>query len=319
MIAKSLNVIFHEMADLLELSGENVFKVRAYRKAAEIMMTLREETLHNASRKELRDLPGIGDAISEKIIEFRESGQVSAHENMKAGIPPGVIDLLRVPSLGPKTVRKLWIEYGVKDVKNLRVLLKGEKAEDIPGFGKKKIENIFQGLELSSSMNTRMPYEEAEKLASGIIQHLKKCASVELISTAGSLRRKSGTLGDIDILVSSHAPEEVISFFVNLPGILQVTAEGGTKASVITKEKHQVDLRVVPPESYGSALQYFTGSKEHNILLRKIALKKGLKLSEYGVFRGTKKRAGETEEGVYKILGVKWIPPEKRMGKDELF
>ncbi|MBI5414842.1 helix-hairpin-helix domain-containing protein [Candidatus Peregrinibacteria bacterium] len=318
MLSLDLKDRFAEIADILELSNESFFKIRAYRTASSVVSGLSEDILKNSSQAELKKIRGIGDAIAQKIVEYRETGHIAALEKMKQGLPDGILELLNIPGLGPKTLKKFWFEFGVKNLSLLKKLLKSGQVEKLPHFGEKSVENLKKGIEFFEKNEQRIPYTEAKEKADEILKNMKKCHEMLKIEIAGSLRRKKEMIGDIDILVSSVHPEKVIDFFLKLEIVGEVNAHGETKASIFTKDHRQIDLRVVPPESFGSALQYFTGSKEHNILLRRIALKKRMKLSEYGVFLGEKKIAGETEEGVYEILGKKWISPEKRLGKDEL-
>ncbi len=318
MLAFELKDRFLEMANLLELAEENAFKIRAYRTGAEIIGGLSEEILSSASESELRKIPRIGQALAGKIVEYRDTGKIAALEKLESGFPSGLLDLLNIPGIGSKTLKILWFEYQIQSKQDLAILLKSGKLAERENFGEKTVENIKKSIELSAGQQSRIPYAEAKQIADIFVKHLQKCSQAQQIEVAGSLRRQSTTIGDIDILAVSKNPDEVINFFLTCPEITKINAKGHTKASVFVKGERQVDLRVVEPESFGSALQYFTGSKEHNILLRRIAQKKGLLLSEYGVFRGKEKVAGTTEEEVYATLDQKWIPPKERIGRDEV-
>jgi len=318
MLAEDLQTRFLEMADILEIAGENPFKIRAYRRGAELIGSMADELLSEISVKELEKLPGIGMALAEKTVEYRESGKIYELEKLRTGVPPGLLQLLEIPGLGPKTLRLLWLEFQVTSVEDLKKLLATDLLEKRPRFGKKSVDKLRQSIGSFAVQNTRIPYAEARRIADEFLTELRHCPAVEQSEVAGSLRRKKESIGDIDLLVASTRSQEVSAYFLALPQVKNIIAQGSTKSAIVTHADRQVDLRVVPPESFGAALQYFTGSKEHNIILRTIALKKNLHLSEYGVFRGKEKLAGETEQGVYEVLGQKWVEPEKRLGKDEL-
>lgn len=318
MLSRRLQECFEHMADILEFQGESVFKIRAYRNGARIVSGMSEEDLQSFSANQLKKLPGIGNAIAEKIVEYRQTGSINALEKAQKSLPDGLLDLLKIPGMGPKTLAMLWTEYQVTNISQLKQLLASGKLAEHFNFGEKKVENLRNGIQFFEEGERKIPYPEAKILADQILNDMKHCPSALNVEVAGSLRRKKPMIRDIDILVSSQSPKQVIEYFLALPMVDQVNAHGETKASVFTADHRQVDLRVVAPESFGSALQYFTGSKEHNILLRRVAQKHGLLLSEYGVFRGDQKLAGETEQEVYKILGQKWIEPEKRVGETEV-
>ncbi|QQS59622.1 hypothetical protein IPN35_01940 [Candidatus Peregrinibacteria bacterium] len=319
MLSTELKREFDRLADTLELLGENPFRVRAYRKVALLITELGEHDLHTMTLKELENVSGIGEAIGKKILEYRETGHISALDQEAKKIPLGLFDLLNIPNVGPKTVRTLWQKLGVINREMLIERLHSGAVAGLFGFGEKKTERIISGLHLLKKADSRISRERAETIAMPLFTYLQHIPEVEKVEICGSFRRKSESIGDLDFLVQSRAPQSVISAFLQYPDIQETLAHGTTKASVrLEEEGRQVDLRVVPPESFGAALQYFTGSKEHNILVRQKAQKRGLKLSEYGLFEESNRIAGETEEGIYRALGLKMPLPEHRIGKDEL-
>ncbi len=319
MLALELRDQFGKYADALEIVGDNPFRVRSYRRVAQMVIEIPDHDLHTFSAAELKALPGIGEAIASKIIEYRETGKISTFETQYAQMPAGLFALLKIPRVGPKTVHHLWKELGVTGFDDLVRALEDGSLEHLPGFGTKTVQNIKDSLSLVKKSEDRIPLAEAQSIGEAVLQYMRKSPLVEQSELAGSLRRQKTTVGDIDVLVSSDSPQAVIDHFLAYPDSVDIIARGSTKASMrIGRSGRQVDLRVVPAESFGAALQYFTGSKEHNVQLRQHAQKQGLKLSEYGLFRGSKKIAGETEEGIYKTLGVPMPPPEERLGKNEL-
>lgn len=310
--------IFNRMADILELLEENPFRIRAYRNAARNIGELSDDIEDIAERGELTRIPGIGPDLSEKIMEFIATGRIRDYEKLKDRVPEGLVELLAIQGLGPKTVSKLNKELGVKNLEDLQRALEGREILNLRGMGEKKVQDIKRGIELLKESTVRIPLGLALPIAEEIIHEIGRIPGTEGVIAAGSLRRMKETIGDIDILTMAEDGERVVKAFTRLPLVRDVLASGDTKGSVILKDGIQVDLRVVRPESYGAALQYFTGSKAHNVRLRTIALRKGLKINEYGVFRGDERITGETEEGVYKALGLPWIPPEMREDSGEI-
>lgn len=319
MLSLELRDAFEKYADTLEILGDNPFRIRSYRRVAQTILEVSEHDLHTFGEKELEALPGIGEGIAKKIIEYRETGKITKFEDGFRQIPAGLFELLKIPGMGPKSVSHMWKKLGVTGFEDLnRVIEKGELTK-LFGFGEKKVAHLRESLHLVKKSEDRIPYHEAKKIADRLLEYMKRCPTAEAVEIAGSLRRKKATVGDIDILVKSTSPQQVISYFTALPEVIDTLARGSTKASVrIADSGRQVDLRVLPPESFGSALQYFTGNKEHNVELRQLAQKQGLKLSEYGLFRGSEKIAGETEAGVYDALNVRMPPPELRLGQGEI-
>ncbi len=311
--------IFNEIADLLELKGENVFRIRAYRRAAQNMDGLSKDVTA-LSREELEAIPGIGKDLAAKIHEFLETGKVSKHEALKKEIPGGVLELLRIPGLGPKKTKLLYDKLHVKGVDDLEAAIRMGKLAGLPGIQKKTEENILRGIELIKRGSERKPLGRVLPLAEDIVRRMKDTAPVDRIELAGSIRRWKETVKDIDILTTSKEPEKVMEAFVGLPHAGRVLMQGPTKSSIVTDDGIQVDLRVVEERSFGAALAYFTGSKQHNIKLREMAVRAGLKINEYGVFKepGDVQIGGKKEEDVYKALDLPFIPPELREDTGEI-
>lgn len=315
---KELAKIFNRIADALEFKGTNVFRIVAYRKAARILEDLVEDVEVLNKQGKLNDLPGIGEGIAKKIDEYLTTGKMKKYEEVTKGIPDTLLVMLDIQNLGPKTLTLVNKSLGVKNLKDLKKVIKNGSLAKLPQMGEKKVENIKKGIELFEKARERLSISVAEQIANEIVKYLKKNTKTKNISVAGSLRRWKETIGDIDILATGKDGTKIIKVFTKFPRVERALAAGNTKGSVIVKGGIQVDLRIVEPKSYGAALQYFTGSKAHNIRLRNIAKSKRLKLSEYGVFRGKKMVAGKTEKEVYKILGLTYVPPELREDRGEI-
>jgi DNA polymerase (family 10) len=311
--------IFNDIADLLEIKGENPFRIRAYRRAAQNIEGLAKDVAETP-KDELRKIPGIGQDLADKIEEYVKTGKLQSYEDLKKEVPEGLSTLLSVPSLGPKTAKLLFEKLNVKDIETLERIAREHKLIGLPGIKEKTEENILKGIEMLKRGMERQPLGKVLPIANDILEHLRKKASVKKLSVAGSIRRWKETIKDIDILVTSENPKEVMKAFVHLPHVKEILMQGPTKSSVIIHEGLQVDLRVVEEESFGAALAYFTGSKAHNIRLREMAVKSGLKINEYGIFRekDDKKLGGKEEEDVYRILGLPYIPPEMREDTGEI-
>ncbi len=311
--------IFDEIAELLEIKGENPFRIRAYRRAAQNIEGL-SKNIEDISHEELLKIPGIGQDLAGKIEEYIKTGRMQAYDELKHEVPEGLLTLLSVPGLGPKTSKLLYDTLKIKGIDDLERLAAAHKLSGLPGIKEKTEENILKGIEMLKRGRERRPLGKVLPIANDMFENLKKNAPVNKIDIAGSLRRWKDTIKDIDILATSDNPGEVMKVFAHLPNVKQVLMQGPTKSSVIITGNLQVDLRVVEKESYGAALAYFTGSKEHNIRLREMAMKKGLKINEYGIFRekNDKKIGGEKEEDVYRILGIPYIPPELREDQGEI-
>ena len=310
--------IFERIADCLEFKGESTFRQIAYRRAARALTDLPEDIEEVCTRGDLKSVPGIGSGMAEKIEEYLKTGAIKRYEEASRGVPDQLVAMMRIQGLGPKTLKLLHDALGITTVDQLEAAAREGKLNNLPGMGEKKSENILRGIELFRASSERMLLGVALPLVESIIEKLRGKVDVAQCLPAGSLRRMKETVGDIDILATGANGKKIIDAFAKLPHVSHVLAKGETKGSIITGEGLQVDLRVVPDESYGAALQYFTGSKEHNVHLREIARKKKLKVNEYGVFKGDKSIAGKTEEGVYEALGMEWIPPLLRENRGEI-
>lgn len=315
-----LSRIFEQIAKILKIKGENPFKIRAYEKITSVLenLPIDIETIYHQGG--LSNIPGVGTGITKKIEEFLTTGKLEYYEKMKETIPSGVIELLDISEVGPKTARLLYEELGVDNIGKLEKAVKGHRIKGLPGMGEKSEDNILRGIELFKRRKERVLLGTALPLAEEIVGGLRQLKETSKISFAGSLRRKKETIGDIDILVTSQKPEKIIKTFTSLPQVREILAEGPTKSSVTTKDDIHVDVRVVEPISFGAALQYFTGSKAHNIKLRELAVKRSLKINEYGVFdvKTDRRVAGEREEEIYQILNLPFIPPELREDRGEI-
>jgi len=317
---KEIAQIFYEIADYLEMEGVK-FKPYAYQKAAITLETLKEdikEIYEKGGIEALCAIPGVGKSIAEKIKEYLTTGKIQYYQELKDKTPVNLKELTQIEGLGPKRVKILYEKLKIRNLKDLEKAVKEHKIRGLFGFDEKTEKNILEGIEFLKASKGRFLLGEILPIVKEIHENLKSLKEVEIINPAGSVRRRKETIGDVDFLVISKNPEKVMDFFVSLPGIVKVWGKGKTKSSVRMKEGFDIDLRVVPKESYGAALQYFTGSKEHNIALRKIAISKGLKLSEYGLFKGKKIVAGKTEKEIYESLGMEWIPPELRENRGEI-
>ncbi|UCE19433.1 MAG: DNA polymerase/3'-5' exonuclease PolX [Gemmatimonadota bacterium] len=315
---RTIASMFEEIADILEFQGELSFKVNAYRKAARVLSDLREDIELNWENGKLRSIPGIGVALAKKIDEYLKTGRMSKYEEVTKSVPDGFMELMSIQGLGPKTLALVHKELGVKNLEDLKKTIDSRALESLPGMGAKKIENILRGIELRSASLGRIPLGVALPLVESIVEQLKRVKGVLDITPAGSLRRMRENIGDIDILATGRKGKDIIDHFIRFDLVEEVLAAGETKGSVIVEGGIQVDLRVVKPDSFGAAMQYFTGSKDHNVRLRGLARERGLKVNEYGVFQGEKKIGGKTEEEVYAALGLPWIPPEMREDRGEV-
>jgi len=311
--------IFYHIADVLE--SQNIkWKPLTYRKAARSLENLKEDidTLYQREGiKGIEEIPGIGEGLARKIIQYIETGKINEWERLKKTLPPGFYKLLDVPGLGVKKAKLFYEKLKIKSIEQLEKAAKSHKLIGLPGFKEKSEKNILEGIMLMKQQGGRMPLAKAEKIAGKIVSQLKKLPEVEEAIAAGSVRRKKSTIRDIDLIVKTKQPEKVIQLFTKMPFVKKVLGKGNEKATIITKQNVQADLRVFTSEEFGAGLLYFTGDKEHNIWLRKIAIKKGLKLNEYGLFRGRRRIAGRTEKEIYNVLGIAMPTPEKRIGETE--
>ncbi|MFW6142205.1 MAG: DNA polymerase/3'-5' exonuclease PolX [Candidatus Saliniplasma sp.] len=316
MLNKKIADIFYDIADLLELEGVD-FKPRAYRKAARNIESMKEDILDYYENDNLREIDGVGKAIEEKINEIIETGGLEYLEDLKDEMPEGLIEVMRVPDIGPKKAKKLYEELDITDLASLKQSAEDGEIRDIKGFGKKTEDKIIRGIDMLEKVSGRHLLNEVLPLADSLITYLEKDA--DMIEKAGSLRRLKETIGDVDILAAGDS-SKLMDSFADYADVDEVLVKGDTKTSVRMEGGIQADLRVVEAESFGAALQYFTGSKEHNVELRQVAIDKGYKLNEYGLFekQSEKKVAGVDEKGVYKKLGLDWIPPELRENRGEI-
>lgn len=310
--------ILRKTAQLLEIKGDNPYRIRAYERAAQTIDALTRDIEDLAKEGKLESLPGIGSDLASKIKEILRTGTFSLYEELKREIPQALLTFLEIPGLGPKKVKAIYEKYGITTLDELEKACLEHKIARLPGFGLKTEENILKGIRLFKEKIGRRPLGEVLPLAEEIVKIIKERAPIKEIAIAGSIRRMRETVKDIDILITSQRPEDVMKVVANLPLVEEVIAFGETKTSVRLKQGIQMDVRVVDPECWGAALAYFTGSKAHNIRVRELALEKGLKINEYGVFRGEQKIAGRTEEEVYSAIGLPFIPPELREDRGEI-
>jgi DNA polymerase (family 10) len=318
---KELSKIFAEIADALEFKGDNRFKIIAYRKVSSVLEDLTSDVEVLAKRGELRQIPGIGEGIAQKIEEYLATGSMKKHGEALSGIPRDLLSLLKIQNLGPKTLALAHKKLGVKNLEDLRRVIDDGSLASLFRMGPQRVDNIKKGIEIFVQARERLPIYEAVRISDEILYYLKTCPEIRQVAPAGSLRRMKETVGDIDVLATGKEGAAIIDFFTRYPEVNRILASGKTKGSIVVgtgKDARQVDLRIVPRDSYGAALQYFTGSKAHNIRLRGMAKEKGLKISEYGVFKGDKKIAGKSEEEVYEAIGLPYIPPELREDRGEV-
>lgn len=312
--------ILAEIGDLLELQGENPFKVRAYRRAARAIELLPEDIEAVWRRGELGRIEGIGKALEEKIDEWLSTGVMTYYEELRRQLPPGLRELTRVPGVGPKLAQRLYQELGIRNLDELEAACREQRLRHVKGLGARWEENILRGIERLRRQMERFPLGLALPVAQQLVRALAEFPSVQRVAIAGSLRRGRETVGDVDIVASSADPASVMDEFVRTPGVEQVLARGDTKASIVLKMGLQVDLRVVRDDQFAAALHHFTGSKEHNVALRELAQAKGLKISEYGIVRVDEGEplAVATEADVFAAVGLPCIPPELREDGSEI-
>ena len=319
MTNHEIAAVFEHVADLLEFQGANPFRVRAYRNAARTIHDLPESAAHIVAdpQRSLTDIEGIGKDLAEKVATLVETGSLPMLEELLAEIPESVLAILRVPGLGPKRAAQLYHELKIATLEDLRTACQAHRVQDLKGFGAKTEAAILEGLDIATEAQRRILWIEADQHVQEIRAHMDACKAVQKIAAAGSYRRGRETVGDLDFLVVTRNVDAVMDHLAGFPGVSSIIARGDTKMSLRLTAGVQVDLRAVPAESFGAALQYFTGSKEHNIVLRSRAKARGLKINEYGVFRGEKQIAGRTEEDVYATLDLPCFPPELREARWE--
>jgi DNA polymerase (family 10) len=311
--------VFDEIADLLEIQEANPFRVRAYRNAARTVENLSLDLAATVGGGQpLPKLPGIGADLAGKIGEIAATGRCSLLERLRKEMPAGVTELLRVPGLGPKRVKALYQELKVKTLPQLLAAAEAGRIRELRGFGQARETQIADAVKRRLSKAQRFELAAAAQYAQPLADYLRAARGVDRVEIAGSYRRMRDTVGDLDILVAAESGAAAMARFTGYPEVAETLAQGETRASVVLRSGIQVDLRVVEPGCFGAALHYFTGSKAHNIAVRRMGQRKGLKISEYGVFRGSRRIAGETEESVYAAVGLPWIPPELREDRGEL-
>ncbi|HEX8962216.1 MAG TPA: DNA polymerase/3'-5' exonuclease PolX [Rhodocyclaceae bacterium] len=310
---------FSEIADLLEIENANPFRVRAYRNAARVLADSGADVCAMAAAGEdLKVLPGIGTDLAAKIREIAETGKCAFLDRLRGEVPPAVSELLHIPGLGPARVRVLWHVLGVETLDQLRQAALEGRVRQVPGFGEKTEQKILTAVEAHLSKAKRFKLAVALQYVDALLGHLRAVPGVDRAAVAGSFRRGRDTVGDVDVLVTAAAGSPVMAAFMGYDEVAEVLANGPTRASARLLCGLQVDLRLVAPESYGAALYYFTGSKAHNIAVRRLAQDRGLKINEYGVFRGEVRIAGDTEASVFAAVGLPWIPPELREDRGEI-
>jgi DNA polymerase (family 10) len=309
--------VFEEVADLLDIQGENPFRVRAYQNAARTIRDL-SAPLAQMPPEELVELDGIGKDLAWKIETILKTGDLPLRQELRGQVPPGLRDLMTVPGLGPKRAQTLHQRLKVGSIDDLRQAAEKHRIRRLRGFGTKTEQNILQALQGREETGRRILLAEAKVFADAVVRHLRQAPGVGQVEVAGSFRRRKETVGDLDLLATCRRAGPVMDRLAEYEAVAEVLARGNTKMTVRLRNGLQMDLRVVPEASYGAALQYFTGSKEHSIQLRRRAVERGLKVNEYGVFRGTKRVAGRTEEDVYAAIGLPWIPPELREARGEI-
>jgi len=318
---REVAALFDRIADALEIKGESGFKVVAYRKASRTLQDLTEDIETVAREGRLESIPGIGSGLAGKIKEYLETGRMTKYGEVMKGVPESLLGLLEIQGLGGKTIHLMHETLGVNGLEDLKRVIADGSLAGLYGMGEKKVENIRKAMETRDRVAERISICGAAGVADDVIAYLAKAPGISRVSAAGSLRRMRETVGDIDILACGKDGAAIIGHFVRHPDAVRVLAEGATKGSIVVRAgdtERQVDLRIVKPAEYGAALLYFTGSKAHNIRLRGLAKDRGLKISEYGVFRGARRLAAGEEEDCYRVLGMPWIPPEMREDRGEI-
>ncbi|MHB0856815.1 MAG: DNA polymerase/3'-5' exonuclease PolX [Anaerolineae bacterium] len=311
--------ILNEIGDVLEIQGANVYRVRAYRNASRYVLDMGQSVAAMLMEgKDLSALPGIGHDLAIKIEEIVRTGKLGYLEELEQETPPSLVALLRIGGLGPKKVKALHDQLGILTVEDLRRAAQAGKVQQLPGFGPRTEQGILRELDRKAEADLRIRLDAAESVVQSLVAYLREGPGVRQVEVAGSFRRRRDTIGDLDILMISDQGAESTAHFAGYSGVLRVPAQGETRATVLLKSGLQVDLRVVPAESYGAALFYFTGSRAHNLALRNIAVRRGIKINEYGIYRGEQRLAGATEEEIYHVFGMVYIPPELREDRGEI-
>ena len=311
--------IFDEIADYLEIDGENPFRIRAYRNAARSVRGLGPELKDMVAQKEdLTRLPGIGKELAAKIVEISKTGSARALKKLQDKIPAEVRRMLKIPNLGPKRVRNLFRDLKLQSLEQLAQAAKDGRIRSMPGFGQKTETQILHALEAHAEKETRFKIAVVKPYVDSLLNYLEQVAGVQQVTAAGSYRRSKETVGDLDILVAAVSDSPVMDRFVDYEDVADVLSRGTTGSSIVLRSGLQVDLRIVEAESFGAALQYFTGSQAHNVAVRRLGRQRGLKINEYGVFKFEERVAGHTEESIYRSVGLAYIPPELRENRGEI-
>ena len=310
--------ILLQIADMLEIKGEVVYKALAYRRAAQSILDLGRDIYEVWAEGGLRQIPGVGEALEKKLDELLRTGRLQYYEELQEEIPPGVVSLLAIPEVGPKTARLLWERLGATSIAEVEEAARAGRLRELPGLGARSEQRILEGIRTLYQRSKRIPLGVAWPVAMELVDQLRNLPGVEEASAAGSLRRMCATIGDVDLLAAAKDGAAVTDAFTRFPQVAEVVVHGPTKATVVLQNGVQADLRVLPRERWGSLLQYFTGSKDHNVALRTLAQAKGLSLSEYGFKRGDEEILCAEESQVYGMLGLPWIPPELREDRGEI-
>ncbi len=311
--------VFDQIADYLEIGGENPFRIRAYRNAARSVRALAVELRDMvAEEKDLTQLPDIGKELAAKIHEIIETGSAQALQKLQKRFPSALAQMLKIPNLGPKRVRALYQDLKIQTMDQLESAARSGRIQVLPGFGIKTQERILEAIETQREKKKRFKLALVKPYADAIITYLKDVPGVKKVELAGSYRRSFDTVGDLDIVVTAQTDSQVMDRFVSYDEVKKVISKGSTRGSVLLRSGLQVDVRLVEQKSFGAALQYFTGSQAHNIALRRLGQRQGLKINEYGVFRGDRFVAGDTEKAVYRAVGLSYIPPELRENRGEI-
>ncbi len=315
---KEVSAILNEIAILLEIEGKDKFKPRAYYRAVRSVAAHGEDVESLAKRDQLTNIPGVGKGIAEVINDYLETGSTKLLDDLRTRIPVKVNELSSIPTVGPKKIKLFYDELGITDIDSLEKAIKDDKLAALKGMGKRTQDQIIEGIRLVREGMKRTRFAEAVPFVESVLTIVRGVLGVRRAEVAGSFRRRRETVGDLDILVDADESEPVMNAFVKMEDVADILAQGATKSSIRLKSNLQIDLRVVPAESFGAGMQYFTGSVDHNVSLRSIAIKKKLRLNEYGLFKDEKAVAGSDEEGIYQALGLPLIPPELREGRGEI-
>ena len=315
---RELSAIFEQMADLLEILGQDPFRINSYRKVARVISDLPEDIEHLWKQGTVSSLPGVGKNTAARINEYFKTGKITDHQKLIGQVPASLPELLDVAGLGPKTIAKAWKQLGVTGLKDLQEAIDDGRLASLPGLGQKKAQQIARGIAFRQRSVGRTPLGIALPVAEMMASQLAELPGVLRVEIAGSTRRRCETIGDVDLLVQAIQGKKIIDAFTRMPGVSEIMAAGTTKASVVLKEGFQADLRVVDKKSFGAALNYFTGSKDHNVALRGLAVDNKLKLNEYGLFKGERALAGADEKGIYAKLGLDYVEPELREDRGEI-